>query len=237
MTPKKLYWGIAIMILGFVALQIYLHVDMKIFKEGLEATKIEPETPKTRDVVMSEGTPIDMPKNNANQQAEPAEVQIAEAPQENSQQNDDDVQSNTSHEDQPFSPLTSTELDELYQQMSTEISQLNSEEELDKGLDLTQYTPRQRAHLLTVGINLSLLPDFLADKIIAHQRRKKGLPPLPKKGEVVIHNLTRTPSGGITFGGTVEPLPGETADEASDRMIQEALKQANMLPTDKESKR
>ena len=227
---SRMYWGVAILIILLIGVYVFLIT---------RPTETEPKI-VYKPLTLSEKAEVDRNIQDAIDKAKKdmlpiAEIEHQEMPHKNSQRNDD-AQSNASHEDQPLTPLTSTELDELYQQMSTEISQMKSEEELDNGLDLTQYTPRQRSHLLNVGIDLSLLPDLLAERIIVHQRRKKGLPPLPKKGEVVLHNLTKTPSGGVTFTGAVEPLPGETVDEAYNRMIQEALKQANMLPANKEGK-
>lgn len=121
------------------------------------------------------------------------------------------------------SPLTSKELDKLYKKLSKEISKMDLDEEPDRGLDFTKYTERELAHLYSVGIDLSLLPEKVADKIIAYQYRKKGLPP-PTKGEITITNVKRTPTGGMTFGASGELLPGETAEEYTDRMIKAAEK-------------
>ncbi len=71
---KKLYWAIAIMIVGFVALQIYLHIDLKNFKEDIEATRIEPETPTTSDGVMSEEKPTKEITKHTEEITEPIEV-------------------------------------------------------------------------------------------------------------------------------------------------------------------
>lgn len=51
---RKLYWALAIIIVGFIALQVYLHIDIINFKEGLEETRIETKTPTTPNGVISE---------------------------------------------------------------------------------------------------------------------------------------------------------------------------------------
>ena len=62
---KKMY-GIlgvmAIMIVGFIAFQIYLHIDMKNFRNELDAsTKVKTEIPETPNVVFSDEKPDDIP--------------------------------------------------------------------------------------------------------------------------------------------------------------------------------
>ncbi len=63
--PKQLQWaigGLALLIVGFVALQIYLHVDMKNFRAELDSgPEIKTETPTTPNVVVSEEKPEDVP--------------------------------------------------------------------------------------------------------------------------------------------------------------------------------
>ncbi len=70
--PKQLQWaigGLALFIVGFivgiVAFQIYLHVDLKNFKEEIAGpdpkTETETETPTTPNVVFSEKKPVDIP--------------------------------------------------------------------------------------------------------------------------------------------------------------------------------
>ena len=60
--------GLALLIVGFVVLQIYLYVDMENFKKELEVGRIktETETPKTPEVEQTNidngQTPIDQPK-------------------------------------------------------------------------------------------------------------------------------------------------------------------------------
>ena len=109
--------------------------------------------------------------------------------------------------------LTPKELDGLYHQITAEISQMSSEEELNRGLDLSKYTPKQLAHLQTVGINLSRLPQKLQDKITDHQWRQKGVEPPPagytylqredgtyflyKEGEPLISPATVTAGDGV----------------------------------------
>ncbi len=62
---KNTYWAIgaiAIMIVGFVALQIYLHIDLQNFKEKIAGSpKVETETPTTPKVVVSDEKPEDVP--------------------------------------------------------------------------------------------------------------------------------------------------------------------------------
>ncbi len=61
---KQLQWaigGLALLIVGFVAFQIYLHIDLKNFKDGINGSpKIETEAPTTPNVV-SEEKPEDVP--------------------------------------------------------------------------------------------------------------------------------------------------------------------------------
>ena len=222
---RKMYWGVAILILliGTAAVFIIQHelAENRKLKDQLDdAQKLADEIEQRK---ISENDPS--PEVSNTEQVQPTtndNLQITGVPIEDAQQNDD-FQSNKSHEHHLSSPLTSKELDELYQQMSAEISQMDSDEELERGLDLTQYTQRQLAHLSSVGINLSLLPEKLADKITAHQYRKEGLSP-PTKGEIIISSVKRTPTGGMTFAGGGELLPGETADEFTERMIKAAEK-------------
>ncbi len=85
--------GLALLIVGFVALQVYLYVDLQNFKEGLKETRIEPETPTIPNVVISEEKPEDVPGfkwvrhgdhwdlvpiDNPNQPIEHPSVQITE---------------------------------------------------------------------------------------------------------------------------------------------------------------
>ncbi len=224
---RKLYWGLGVLVLligafSYVIYQQYADIarwkeEEKAFVDKIAKMDKQRETQKQSVEVLN--TEQVQPMSND-------DVQITDVPVEHSQRNDG-VQSNKSYEDQSFSTLTSTELDELYQQMSTEISQMNSDEELNKGLDLTQYTQRQRAHLFSVGINLSLLPEMLADKIIAHQQRKKGLLPPPAKGEITLSHVKRTSTGGMTIVGSGELRPGETIDEFTERMIKSAERKLN----------
>lgn len=94
---RKLYWGVAIIVIGFIALQIYLHIDLQNYKDKLGADRIKTETPTTPDVVINNGTPIDVPEEDPIQPIEPHEVQIAEVSDENRQQGD-----NTSQEVDTF---------------------------------------------------------------------------------------------------------------------------------------
>lgn len=51
---KTLYWAfsvLVIVIVGFVALQVYLHIDNKNFEEELEATRMNPDPPSTPEQV------------------------------------------------------------------------------------------------------------------------------------------------------------------------------------------
>ncbi len=209
---RKIYWGLGVLILLFGGFMFYVQLDQAKFREYLEEN-----SPKL-DVVDTE---VSKKEEDTSQVEEPIDAPIVDV-SDDTQQNAD-VQSNKSGEDQPLSPLTSKELDELYQQISTELSKMDSDEEVDRGLDLTQYTQRQLAHLYSVGIDLSKLPEKLADKITAHQFRKDGLPP-PTEGEITISNVKRTPKGGLTFGGSGQPLPGETDQEFTQRMIKAAEK-------------
>lgn len=82
---KKLYWGVSILIIGFIALQVYLYIDKKNFMDGFddadETAKTEP--PTTPEVAIND------PKteNDPIQPIEPPEVDIPQVPEENSQQN------------------------------------------------------------------------------------------------------------------------------------------------------
>ena len=84
---RRIYWGLAIlaiMIVGFVAFQLYRHIDLtNRLKNG---PSIVTETPTTPDVVDA-GPPIDVPEDDPIQPIEPHEEQTAEVPHEDSQQN------------------------------------------------------------------------------------------------------------------------------------------------------
>lgn len=205
---RKIYWGLGVLLLFFGGFMFYVHLDYAKFRENLEEKR-----PKL-DVVDTE---VPKKEEDTSQVEEPI-VDVSDDTQQNT-----DVLSNKSGEDQLLSPLTSKELDKLYQQISTELSKMDSDEEVDRGLDLTQYTQRQIAHLYSVGIDLSKLPEKLADKITAHQYRKDGVPP-PTEGEITITNVKRTPRGGLSVGGSGQLLPGETEQEFTQRMIKAAEK-------------
>lgn len=134
--------------------------------------------------------------------------------------------------------LTSAELDALYHQISAEISEMNSVGELDQGLDLSKYSPKQLEHLQKVGIDLSRLPKQLQDKITDHQWKKKGLDPPPtgytylqkadgsyllhKEGAPIVEVGTDTKGNPVvTFSTTGRPQPGETLDEYTNRIAKE----------------
>ena len=103
---KNFQWaigGLALLIAGFVALQIYLYVDMENFKQELEAGRIKPETPKTPNVDISEEKPEDVPgfkwvrhvdhwdlvpMDNPNLPIEQPPVQVAEDSNNTQQQSD-----------------------------------------------------------------------------------------------------------------------------------------------------
>ncbi len=72
---KKLYWALAIIIVGFIALQVYLYIDIKNFKEGLEETRIETKTPTTPDGVMSEEKPTEKTTKPIEEITEPIKVE------------------------------------------------------------------------------------------------------------------------------------------------------------------
>ncbi len=82
---RQLKWGLGalvLIILGFVALQIYLHIDMKNFRERIaDRPKAEPQTPTTPNVVFSEEKPVDDPKDDPNQSIALHEVRKQETVQ------------------------------------------------------------------------------------------------------------------------------------------------------------
>ena len=59
---RQLKWGLGVLVLiimGFVALQIFLYIDMKNFKERIaDSPKVETQTP---NIVFSEEKPVDVP--------------------------------------------------------------------------------------------------------------------------------------------------------------------------------
>ncbi len=98
------------MIVGFVALQIYLHIDLENFKDDIKSgPKIKTETPTTPNVVVSEDTPIDVSKDDPNQPIEHHDEQIVEVSNQNGQQEVNTAQKvNTFDEtdaDVPVSPF------------------------------------------------------------------------------------------------------------------------------------
>ena len=80
---RKLYWGLAIMIVGFIALQIYLHVDMKNFRNEIAGSP-KVETIETTDIVFND----EKPKDNPIQPIDVEEVDITNVIQKNSQQHE-----------------------------------------------------------------------------------------------------------------------------------------------------
>ncbi len=82
---RKIYWGVALLIVGFVAFQIYLYVDMENFNKDFpnDDKTTETEKPTELPVVIDdpklEGDPI--------QPIKPNEVDIPKVPEDNSQQN------------------------------------------------------------------------------------------------------------------------------------------------------
>lgn len=132
--------------------------------------------------------------------------------------------------------LTAAELDALYHQIAAEISEMNSADELDMGLDLSKYSPKQLEHLQKVGIDLSRLPKKLQNKITDHQWRQKGLEPPPqgytyiekgrgsyflhKEGDPFIELLTDD-KGNVTGASFMGPPGGDPIE-----VMKEAAKRA-----------
>ena len=84
---RRIYWGLAIlaiMIVGFVAFQIYRHIDLT--NRLKDVPSIVTETPTTPDVIINDVKPIDVPEDDPIQPIEPHEEQTAEVPHEDSQQ-------------------------------------------------------------------------------------------------------------------------------------------------------
>jgi len=101
---------LAIMIVGFVALQIYLHIDLEYFKDDIKSVpKIETETPSMPNVFVNEGTPIDDPKDDPIQPIKSHGEQIAEISNKNGQQEVNTVQKvdkfDETNADVPVSPF------------------------------------------------------------------------------------------------------------------------------------
>lgn len=72
---KKLYWALAIIIVGFIALKVYLYIDIRNFKEGLEETRIETKTPTAPDGVKSEEKPTEEITKSIKEITEPIKVE------------------------------------------------------------------------------------------------------------------------------------------------------------------
>lgn len=59
---RQLKWGLGVLVLiivGFIALQIFLYIGMQNFKERIaDRPKVEPQTPTMPNVVFSEEKPM-----------------------------------------------------------------------------------------------------------------------------------------------------------------------------------
>lgn len=184
---KKLYWGLGVLILLIIGATVFVVKDkaemrelerqLAEFKKAEERVTVHQPPAREYYKMVRHGdhwheVPIDAPDTG---QGEPHEPVVAnDAP-------------STAPQSKTEAQLSPTELNELYQQLAQDISLMDLDEELDFSEFLSKYSPKQRMHLLTVGINLSLLPSPVQDKIEGYQWRKQGLE-TPPEGYIYVKN-------------------------------------------------
>ena len=193
---NKLYWGLGILIVLLIGAFVFVMVNQHAENQQLEAEAKkaqdkanqikEQDALKNNPPVAREGYKMvrhgdhwhevrsDLPEDVI---ADNMSALIGSPPNT----------SNENPEQKEVSLLTKSELDELYQKLSKEFSSMKSDKELEKGPDLSQYSPKQQKHLLTTGIDLSLLPIEVQEKLENFQWRQQGLD-TPPPGYTYVQN-------------------------------------------------